>query len=394
MDIILIARDTWGDVWRRRQFLTAEFARAGHRVLFVEAPYSLPRLLAGSADMKSRPRNRMWDAFTAPRCVSENIYVTAPPKPLPNHPAEAVNRALQAAHLRRAAHTLRMKRPVLWINPESAAWLPGALAHSLAVYDVTDDWTEAASLPSRERAEIRSNDRLMLARADLVFTVSHDLFEKKWPFNPNTVFMPNGVQPEAYDILHAPRPAELDGLQGPIAGYTGTLHTDRLDLDLIEAVARAGDVSQVFVGPNHLDPAAARRLAALPRVRLVPAQPWRRLPEFVFHFDVCSIPHAVTPFTHSLDPIKAYEYLAAGKPIVAVAVRGLEPLRDFIALAADRDDYLRLLRHAVEHGPVRPPEILKQEGRRHAWSARARDILDHIQRTLDEKHTGAHRSKF
>lgn len=379
-DVILVARDTWGDLWRRRQYLAAEFARTG-RVLFVEAPYSLPRLLAGSAEMTVRPRGRLFDAFTPPRRAAENLYVTAPLKPVPGNPPAlaAVNRAIQSAQLRRAAARLGFHKPVLWLNPEYAVWMIDALDHGPVVYDVTDDWTHAASLPAREREQIRRNDALMLRRADIVFTVSPDLFEAKKPHHPNVLLMPNGVRPDLYDIAAAPRPHELDGIAGPIAGYTGSLHTDRLDIELIEYLSRNGDFTQIFVGPNYLDAAANRRLAALENVRLIPAQPYHRLPAFVFHFDVCSIPHAVTDFTHSLDPIKAYEYMAAGKPIVCPDLRGMAPLAAFARITGGYEHYLQTIRDILGGRITPDTAALKAEARRHSWAARANEILAHIE---------------
>lgn len=379
-DIILVARDTWGDLWRRRQYLAAEFARTG-RVLFVEAPFSAPRLLAGSPDMAARPRSRLFDAFTPPRRAAENLYVTAPLKPVPDNPPAlaAVNRAVQTAQLRRAAASIGLREPVLWINPEYAVWMIDALEHGPVIYDITDDWTHAASLPARELAQIRRNDALMLQRADIVFTVSPDLFEKKKPLHPNVVLMPNGVRPELYDIDTATRPPELNGISGPIAGYTGSLHTDRLDLDLIEYLSHEENFTQVFVGPNYLDAAANRRIAALRNVHLIPAQPYHRLPAFVFHFDICSIPHAVTDFTHSLDPIKAYEYLAAGKPIVCTAVRGMAPLAAFAHIAGDYKQYAKIISDTLGGRIAADMAALKSEARNHSWPARARDILGRIE---------------
>ena len=382
MDIILVARDTWGTLWRRRQFLADEFSRS-HRVLFVERPHSFTRSLILGQDS---PRRR--HALRAhPRQVQDNLFVMTPPKPVPDNPPmlARANRAVLSMLLQYAARDLGMRRPVLWLNPEYAVWMPDALSHALVIYDVTDDWTRAASLPPRELRQIQRNDRLMLQRADLVFTVSEDLYDKKSPHNPNTVLMPNGVQPALYDIEHAARPPELQAVHGPVAGYTGTLHTDRLDIGLIEHLSLNGDFTQVFVGPNHLDEQANARLAALPNVLLVPEQPYHKLPAFVFHFDACSIPHAVTDFTHSLDPIKAYEYLAAGKPMVSVDVRGIRPLADFVHIASGPDDYLEKLNTALKGQSKSHPATMKAEARKHSWSARAGQIMEHIQTAIENK---------
>ena len=99
----------------------------------------------------------------------------------------------------------------------------------------------------------------------------------------------------------------------------------------------------------------------------------------MFHFDVCSIPHAVTDFTHSLDPIKAYEYLAAGKPIVCTAVRGMAPLAAFAHIAGGHAQYATIITDLLGGRIATDMDALKSEARKHSWPARARDILGHIE---------------
>lgn len=379
-DIIIVARDTWGDVWRRRQFLAEEFAARGLRVLFVETPMSWPRLLAGSPDMTGRPRDRRRQIADAPIQARDNLWVTAPPKPLPNHPDSfaRINRILFTAHVRRCARILKFDTPLLWLTPEYAWFLARDIPHSLVVYDITDDWVHAASLPEREAREIRDNDRRLTAAADIVFTVSHDLFKKKKAAHTNVIYMPNGVRPHMYEIDTAPMPAELESVKRPIAGYTGSLHTDRIDPDLIDYISRNSNFSQVFVGPDLLDAATRQRLDAMERVFLVPQQPLDRLPHFTCHFDICHIPHVQNDFTNSLDPIKAYEYLATGRPIVSVALRGLSHLADFMDMADDYESYVDALNRNMSGTQKSTPDQRRAEARTHSWSARADSILKHV----------------
>lgn len=386
-DILLVARDTWSGLWRRRQYLADEFSRRG-RVLFDEAPFSIPRFLARSQVTLSRPTGRIISgAASAPKEVQPGLFVTAPIKFLPNHPAafRAVNRAAETAHILRALSALKMERPILWINPEYARWLPDVVPHSLVIYDVTDDWP-LADLSARERAEITADDRAMLERADIVFTVSNDLYKKKAPYNPNTIFMPNGVDADLYGAaIGGPKPPELEGLPGPLVGYTGSLHEDRIDAGLIEYLSANGNFTQVFVGPDYLGAATRRRLRSLPNCVFISAQPHDRLPAFLNAFDVCCIPHVVSPFTNSLDPIKAYEYLASGKPSVSVNVDGVAPLADHIDIASSREEYLKKIRLALEGKGKSDAKSRIFAARQHSWQRRADEIFSHINSALEKK---------
>ncbi len=95
----------------------------------------------------------------------------------------------------------------------------------------------------------------------------------------------------------------------------GTLHEERVDLELVHELALAQPELQiVMVGPDGLPAAETARLAAVPSVHLLGARPYDEVPAYLQHADVVIVPHRVNPFTESLDPIKAYECLAAGTP--------------------------------------------------------------------------------
>ena len=205
--------------------------------------------------------------------------------------------------------------------------------------------------------------------------------------------MPNGVDPKLYGISGASRPRELDHITTPIVGYTGSLHDDRLDTGLIEFLARDNRFHQVFVGPDYLKPATRNRLAAHKNITLVPSQPYHRLPAFVCHFDVCSIPHSVNPFTNSLDPIKAYEYLAAGKPIVSVDVDGVRPFFELVEIATGHEDFLAKIIMTLEGRHKSDPASRRLFADRNSWRARSAEIMFHIERTLDEKNQTGSSSK-
>ena len=106
----------------------------------------------------------------------------------------------------------------------------------------------------------------------------------------------------------------MRGLSRPLLGYIGTLHDERLDLELIVALARRFSTgSLVLVGPNHLSLAARRKLGQCANIHLPGPVPYALVPAYLQAFDVCLLPHVVTPFTESLNPIKLWEYLV--KPI-------------------------------------------------------------------------------
>ena len=124
--------------------------------------------------------------------------------------------------------------------------------------------------------------------------------------------------------------------------YVGTLHGDRLDVGLCEAWrARSADAAHsCWSGPNAL-PAAEHARLARAGVMLLGPRTRDEVIAYLQHADVLVVPHVVTAFTDSLDPIKLYEYQAVGRPVVSTAVAGFREADDdriVIAYASDFPD--------------------------------------------------------
>ncbi len=197
------------------------------------------------------------------------------------------------------------------------------------IYDVTDDWLLAPLAP-RRLERLKADDALLVARSDAVVVCSPDLARSRGRTR-SVDLIPNGVDVERFRRPH-PRPEDLPG--GPIALYVGTLHEERFDLELVHGLARARPELQiVMVGPDDLPAAETARLAAVPSVHLLGARPYDEVPAYLQHADLVIVPHLVNPFTESLDPIKAYECLAAGRPTVATPVAGFRGLGPPVVVA-------------------------------------------------------------
>ena len=137
---------------------------------------------------------------------------------------------------------------------------------------------------------------------------------------PDLVTISNAVDVDHF-TRQQPRPVDLP--PSPVAVYVGTLHADRLDVDLVtQLAANQPELAVALVGPNALTDHSSQQLNALPNVHLLGPRPYAEVPGYVQHADVIVVPHMVTPFTESLDPIKAYECVAVGRPTVATEVAG------------------------------------------------------------------------
>jgi glycosyltransferase involved in cell wall biosynthesis len=219
--------------------------------------------------------------------------------------------------VRLAVRLAGFSRPLLWINDVTYAPLIERTGWP-SVYDVTDDWLLAPFTP-HELDRLRRLDGLALERAGEVVVCSPALAESRGAKRPVSLI------PNAVDVEHFARPrSRPDDLPAaPVALYAGSLHDARLDVELVDELARTlTTVTLVFVGPNSLSGRSLRLLERHANVALLGSRPYADVPAYLQHADVIVVPHRVSPFTESLDPIKAYECLAVGTPTVATPVAG------------------------------------------------------------------------
>lgn len=131
-------------------------------------------------------------------------------------------------------------------------------------------------------------------------------------------------------ISHFSRPGPLrplSELSGAIIGYYGAI-SEWFDVKMVREAAEARpDWQFVLIGDTV--GADVSPLKRLPNVHLLGRQPYAALPGYLHQFDVACIPFLRTPLTDAADPVKFYEYLSAGKPVVAVDLPELEPHRDY-----------------------------------------------------------------
>jgi glycosyltransferase involved in cell wall biosynthesis len=133
----------------------------------------------------------------------------------------------------------------------------------------------------------------------------------------------------------------------PTAVYVGSLHDARLDVGLVAEVADGlPHLNVVLVGPDSLSEASHGSLRRRPNIHLLGARPYAVVPSYLQHADVVVVPHQVSAFTESLDPIKAYECLAVGRPTVATPVAGFREHEKYFSVVA-RDNFIERVRDAL-----------------------------------------------
>jgi glycosyltransferase involved in cell wall biosynthesis len=338
---VVCSLEPWDDVWRRNQFFVDSLLRrcAQLRVLFVEPPAN------GLGELAHRRRHAMLGVRSLR--ADGRLHALRPLKLLPRRCGALPDRMLQRQVID-AAERLGFTDPTLWLNDVTYAPLIRRTGWA-TVYDVTDDWL-LAPFTRREIERLRGLDAVALSDAHEVVVCSSALAASRGAKRPVTL-VPNGVDTEHF---RRPRPRPGDLPPAPAAVYVGTLHDARLDSELVIELARSNAaVSIVLVGPDSLEGSTRHQLGAETNIHVLGSRPYADIPAYLQHADVLIVPHRVTPFTESLDPIKAYECLAVATPAVATPVAGFRELARYVSVAG-RESFVEAVAAALSAAPREP----------------------------------------
>lgn len=255
------------------------------------------------------------------------------------------------------------------------------LKPDLVVADVIDDWREFLAPDAAERARATQNYRDVLGASDLVITNCRPLQERMAEYAEAIHLVPNASEPFS-DPSEYPVPDEIRGLPRPVVGYVGNL-SSRIDIDLLEHVALARPHWQlVLLGSTHIS-RSVLRLSEHSNVHFLGVRPYQEARKYIAAFDVAMVPHADTPLTQSMNPLKLFVYASLGVPIVSTTVANIEELRPLVRVSSTPSDFVENIEQAL-----RQPRGLTPEGRelldQHTWTRRVDLILELLDERLNE----------
>jgi glycosyltransferase involved in cell wall biosynthesis len=284
----------------------------------------------------------------------------------------------------------RSVRPIVWIFLPAHVGIVGKLNEKLVIYHCVDDHSANPNVPANTVIE---REGRLLKLADLVFTSSSTLYESKRAFNPNTFYLPNVADTGLFAQARTPALEIADDMKNiprPIAGFIGNVTAYKLDFDLIQNIAKQNpDWSFVFIGPiGRGDPSTdVSQLAALKNIFLLGARAYHELPRYVKAFDACLIPFRENDSTRSTLPMKFFEYLAAGKPVIATELPTLADFRDCFYSVRDAREWSAALERARREDSALAKSRVDR-AQKYSWDARMVEIEKLVETAL-RKNQGA-----
>lgn len=292
---------------------------------------------------------------------------------------------------------LRLQNP-LWYRSESFrnaqvvyTWQLDDLSYlrhcdnKLVIYDAMDDW---AAFGAAVDQRIIGHELQVVQRADIVLTVSDKLQQRFSQIHPNAHLIRNGVDAPFFGAVPQYRRSkedELHDLEGrAVAGYVGGLH-DWVDLNLlVQAAACAPEIIFVVIGPAS--PGVEPLLAQQPNIRYLGPRPYSALPGYMAYFSVGLIPFKCNLLNESTNPIKLYEYLGAGLPVVSTGLPEVVAMErpGVVAIADTPERFAGEIRLACNR--IDTPEQTAERCRiaaENSWESRAASLCSLIAAARD-----------
>jgi glycosyltransferase involved in cell wall biosynthesis len=378
-EIVCVGFADWDtELWTNQHHLMSRLAE-DNSVLFIES-LGLRRPQLAGRDVKRIVR-RVRRGLGGARRATEGLDVLSPlVLPLHGRPAvRALNARLLPALVRRATRRLRFEKPILWAYVPQAEALLDALQPSLVVYHCVDD---IAAQPGVDAESFRAAEARFAARADLVLASAPALADRMRALNDNVLFAPNVADTTAFAaaLQDGPRDPAMEALPHPRIVFAGAVVATKLDVALIVDVATARpDYAFALVGPTGLgDPTTdVSALHAVPNVHLLGGRPRDQLPAVMRAADAGIIPYASNRLTASIFPMKVYEYLAAGLPVVTTALPALAGVEE-VAAAADAQTFAQALDRALAGDSDEQRRARSAAAAAHSWDARLAEIATAI----------------
>ncbi|TAL10714.1 MAG: glycosyltransferase family 1 protein [Nitrospirae bacterium] len=343
-----------------------------HRVLYVEPPVDFVFL---ARHPLHNPYLRAGSETGMPQVLVPFILPWAHRIPY----LEGVNQRLVVAQVRRRMKQLGFSRPILWFFSPLQAWILAYLGAARVCFHITDDYAAMPGVNSQGiRHQLEEASAHLLQTADYIFVTSPHLAKKLGLAGSRVHVVPNVADVDHFAAARDPDtviPADIAKIRRPIAGFIGAVDNYKIDFEMLGACALATpDVSYVLIGPvGWGDPGTTLDSLDLPNVHVLGLRSYETMPRYLKAFDVGLIPYRKTAYTESCSPLKLYEYLAAGKPVVSTDLPGVRAAAGFVTRAERAADFAAAIRHHVHDDP-RLADQRAAFAAKHSWPQRVSEI--------------------
>ena len=318
----------------------------------------------------------------------QNLYVFSPIFiPIQGKKSiDVLNNRILTWQIKLACWIAGIKKPLLWIENVRVADLLEYFKDAVKLYHVSDLFCHDGYVSDKDIQQGR--EKCVAAASDMIICVSKELYSLKKQEYENVRYLPHGVD---FELFHKAASEsivleEVQNISRPIAGYFGTL-TGSNDIALWEYCA-----SQLphlsFVLAGRVTGGDYSKLQVMENVHILGYVPYEKIPSLCASLDVCMLNWKIDPWIRSCNPLKMFEYMASGKPIVSVAIQEAEQYNDIISIADGPQEFCRLLQWELAHDTQQRQQKRIEIARQHDWQQNLSTLSEDIEKLLRKRSIG------
>ena len=213
------------------------------------------------------------------------------------------------------------------------------LSGAFTIYDCMD-YHEGFGDDSKYLVEL---EHVAMTRSDLLILSSQDLYERFSKKNKNAILVRNGCEFSYFNtkpqLVHNNSTKKQIGYYGAISSW--------FDADLVIELAKYySDYDFILIGTVH-ECDNIQGLKAMDNITLIGEVPYHELTKYLYSFDVCIMPFKVNELTYATNPVKVYEYLASGKPVVSTLLPEVVMMGDVVGTAKNTEEFIAKIDEAI-----------------------------------------------
>lgn len=265
--------------------------------------------------------------------------------------------------------------PLLWVDVPYWQRIVDHFDREMLIYNCMDSYADFSDL-GEFFPDLESMEQELAEKTDLILVSSKFLQQRFLAQEEKTVIIPNGVDQKHFNpFTKLPVPQDLGRIKRPIVGYYGAI-AEWFDVELVfDLSKRMPEYSFVLIGLVTVDVSSLKKR---PNIYFLGEKPYQELPKYLQWFNIAFIPFKKNSLTISTNPVKLYEYLAAGKPVVSVDLPEVKQFADFVYIAKNHHQFASLLRGVGEELESKKYERYRAVAGED-WDNRIIDILATIQ---------------
>ena len=356
-DVIFFSIINWDTRYQRPNHLAAGLRQKGHRIFYISVN------LFKTYSYSYREINKHIYELTLPYYKDVSIY------------NEDINNGFEILKIAfdNIYRDFSIKESIAFV--EFPTWYSAVKYlkesyNSKVVFDVLDEFSGFSNI----HKDINCYQDMLISISDLCIATSRKIFNDLKTKTECIKTIPNATEFEYFSIL--PENNILSNIKKPVIGYYGAI-AEWFDIDLIEYTAlKHPEWSLVLIGSTW--GSDAEKLKPYENIYLPGEMPYKELTKYLYWFDVCLIPFKICALILSTNPVKFYEYISSGKPVVSTNLPELEPYKELLYISHTKEEFVENIELALKESDEKIKKRRIETARNNDWKHRVEELENSI----------------